>query len=56
MLENFFSYSSQTGLYAEEISPTGSALGNYPQAFMHLALILACITLDEELNKRQIHV
>lgn len=56
MLGKLFSYSSQTGLYAEEISPTGSALGNYPQAFTHLALILACITLDEELNKRQIHV
>ena len=56
LLEKLFSYSSQTGLYAEEMSSTGAALGNYPQAFTHLALIEACITLDNALNKRRIHV
>jgi GH15 family glucan-1,4-alpha-glucosidase len=56
LLEKLFSYSSQTGLYAEEMSFTGAALGNYPQAFTHLALIEASITLDNALNKRRIHV
>lgn len=51
LLEKVLSYSNHVGLYAEEISPTGEALGNFPQAFTHLALITACIALDEALNK-----
>ncbi len=51
MLEKLLAYSNHVGLYAEEISPTGEALGNFPQAFTHLALITACTTLDQALNK-----
>ncbi len=51
MLEKLLSYSNHVGLYAEEISPTGEALGNFPQAFTHLALITACTTLDRALSK-----
>ena len=52
MLEKLLSYSNHLGLYAEEISQTGEALGNFPQAFTHLALITACYHLDKALNIR----
>ncbi|QBD78058.1 glycoside hydrolase family 15 protein [Ktedonosporobacter rubrisoli] len=51
MLEKMLSYSNHVGLYAEEIGPTGEALGNFPQAFTHLSLITACYTIDQALNK-----
>ncbi len=51
-LEKLLSYSNHLGLYAEEISPTGEALGNFPQAFTHLALITACCHLDKALTTR----
>jgi GH15 family glucan-1,4-alpha-glucosidase len=56
MLEKLLSYSNHVGLYAEEISPTGDALGNFPQAFTHLALITACFHLDRALNARKARV
>jgi GH15 family glucan-1,4-alpha-glucosidase len=52
LLEKLLSYSNHLGLYAEEISPTGEALGNFPQAFTHLALITACYHLDRALSIR----
>ena len=53
MLEKLLSYCNHVGLYAEEISPTGEALGNFPQAFTHLALITACTHLNHALDTRQ---
>jgi GH15 family glucan-1,4-alpha-glucosidase len=42
LCEKLLSYASQLGLYAEELDPrTGRHLGNFPQAFTHLALINA---------------
>jgi GH15 family glucan-1,4-alpha-glucosidase len=42
LCERLLSYSSPLGLYAEELDPcSGRHLGNYPQAFTHLALINA---------------
>lgn len=52
MLEKMLTYSNHVGLYAEEIGPTGEALGNFPQAFTHLSLITACYNIDLALNKR----
>jgi GH15 family glucan-1,4-alpha-glucosidase len=42
LCEKLLSYASPLQLYAEEIDPrTGRMLGNFPQAFTHLALINA---------------
>jgi len=56
LCEKLLSYASSLGLYAEEIDPrTGRHLGNFPQAFTHLALINAVMhviraeeTLEED--------
>ena len=49
-LEKMFSYANHLGLYAEEVGPSGEALGNFPQAFTHLALISATVHLDNVLR------
>jgi GH15 family glucan-1,4-alpha-glucosidase len=42
LCERLLSFASPLNLYAEEIQPrTGRHLGNFPQAFTHLALINA---------------
>jgi GH15 family glucan-1,4-alpha-glucosidase len=50
--EKMFTYANHLGLYAEEIGLTGEQLGNFPQAFTHLALINAALTLNEHLDQR----
>ena len=49
-LEKMFSYANHLGLYSEEIGHSGEALGNFPQAFTHLALISAAVHLDRALR------
>jgi GH15 family glucan-1,4-alpha-glucosidase len=48
--EKMLTYANHLGLYAEEIGRTGEQLGNFPQAFTHLALISAAVNLDSQLG------
>ncbi len=48
--EKMLTYSNHLGLYSEEIGPNGEQLGNFPQAFSHLALISAAVNLDYQLD------
>ncbi len=49
--EKMQTYANHLGLFAEEIGTTGEQLGNFPQAFTHLALIDAAITLNARLDR-----
>ncbi|MFD6492222.1 glycoside hydrolase family 15 protein [Streptomyces sp. NPDC060188] len=49
--EKMQTYANHVGLFAEEIGPSGEQLGNVPQAFTHLSLIMAATTLDESLDR-----
>ena len=51
--EKMLTYANHVGLFAEEIGPSGEQLGNFPQAFTHLALIMAATTLDKALDAEQ---
>jgi GH15 family glucan-1,4-alpha-glucosidase len=48
--EKMLTYANHLGLYSEEIGPSGELLGNFPQAFTHLALISASYNLDRQLG------
>ncbi|MGW7823171.1 glycoside hydrolase family 15 protein [Streptomyces puniciscabiei] len=52
VFEKMMGYANHLGLYSEEIDPTGRQLGNFPQAFTHLALIDSALTLNEALDGR----
>jgi GH15 family glucan-1,4-alpha-glucosidase len=57
LCERLLGFASPLGLYAEEIDPvSGRHLGNFPQAFTHLALINAVqhvIRADEDLEQQE---
>lgn len=48
--EKMIGYANHLGLYAEQLGFKGEHLGNFPQAFTHLGLITAAMSLDTELN------
>ena len=50
VFEKMLSYANHLGLYAEETGHSGEGLGNFPQAFTHLALISSAFNLDRALD------
>jgi GH15 family glucan-1,4-alpha-glucosidase len=48
--EKMGTYTNHLGLFSEEIDATGQQIGNFPQAFSHLALINAAINLDYQMD------
>ncbi len=50
LFERMLGYANHLGLYGEEIGATGETLGNFPQAFTHLALISTAYNLDKALD------
>lgn len=54
VFEKMLAYANHVGLFSEEVATSGEALGNFPQALTHLALISAAYQLDRNLDK--VHV
>lgn len=46
LFERVLGAANDLGLYSEELTPHGDPLGNYPQAFTHIALIVCAFNLD----------
>lgn len=49
--EKMLGYANHLGLYSEELGPRAEHLGNFPQAFTHLALISAAYDLNRRLSE-----
>ena len=49
--EKMTGYANHLGLFSEQIGKKGEHLGNFPQAFTHLALISAALELDKQLDR-----
>lgn len=47
LFDKVLSYAGPLGLFSETIDDSGRQLGNFPQAFTHLALISAAVAIDE---------
>jgi GH15 family glucan-1,4-alpha-glucosidase len=53
LFEKMLGYANHLGLYAEQTGGSGEALGNFPQAFTHVALISAAFNLDRALGPKR---
>ena len=51
IFEKMVAYGNHLGLFAEQIGFRGEALGNFPQAYTHLSLISAAMSLDRHLGR-----
>ncbi len=55
LFSRLLSYRNPLGLFSEEIDPhTGDALGNFPQAFTHVGLISAALSIKER-ERGEVH-
>jgi len=55
LFERVISLSNHVGLFSEMVDPqSGEFLGNYPQAFTHIALIHTARNLDLALRQAQL--
>jgi GH15 family glucan-1,4-alpha-glucosidase len=50
LFEKMLGYANHLGLYSEQLGQNGRHLGNFPQAFTHLALVSAAFYLDRALS------
>jgi GH15 family glucan-1,4-alpha-glucosidase len=50
LFEKMLGYANHLGLYGEQLGLQAQHLGNFPQAFTHLALISAAFDLDRRLS------
>jgi GH15 family glucan-1,4-alpha-glucosidase len=50
LFDKMLGYANHLGLYSEQLGSSGEHLGNFPQAFTHLALISAATFLDRTLS------
>jgi GH15 family glucan-1,4-alpha-glucosidase len=46
LFEKVLSMGNDVGLFSEELSPEGMALGNFPQAFTHIAIVACAFALE----------
>jgi GH15 family glucan-1,4-alpha-glucosidase len=50
LFDKMLGYANHLGLYSEQLGSSGEHLGNFPQAFTHLALISAATFLNREID------
>src|SRR5947199_10841104 len=54
IFKDLLRYANHVGLYSEEINPdTLEFMGNFPQAFSHMGLLMAAFELDNALAGKQ---
>jgi GH15 family glucan-1,4-alpha-glucosidase len=51
--EKMLGYANHVGLYSEMLGMQGEHLGNFPQAFTHLGLITAALSLDHQFDDQR---